>query len=202
MEFSAFLEVKGHKCQLSLLGIKLACTDAQSVKVCQSLSKSVKFCQFSSNVKELSQAEAAVFSLSLLHICSTTATLQHLSKYLHIDVSEYLKPFCYSKTWVLINFSRKGCCCILVGAFPWDLVNKTQMDSSLGSLNSQMGRLEFKKVLFSIFILLGWLLNQHFKRMKNMPKVIVKLLSIKYAIKVELPRTIWDSNLKLGWSAV
>ena len=172
-----------------------------SAKFCQSLSKSVKVCQFSSNVKELSQAEAAVFSLSLLHICSTTATLQHLSKYLHIDVSEYLKPFCSSKTWILINFCRKGCCCILGGAFPWDLVNKTQMDSSLGSLNSQMGRLEFKKVLFSIFILLGWLINIS-SEWKICQKSLCRLLSIKYAIKVELPRTIWDSNLKLGWSAV
>ena len=50
MEFSDFLEVKGHKCQLSLLGIELGCTDAQSVKVCQNLSKSVNFPQMLKNL--------------------------------------------------------------------------------------------------------------------------------------------------------
>ena len=128
---------------------------SKSAKVCQNLSNSVNFPQMLKNLVK----RKLLYSASPSSISARLQQLYNIYQNICILMFRNISNLCSSQTWVLINFCQKGCCCILGGAFPWDLVNKTQMDSSLGSLNSQMGRLEFKKVLFSIFILLGWLIN-------------------------------------------
>ena len=168
---------------------------SKSAKVCQNLSNSVNFPQMLKNLVKRKLLYSASPS-------SISARLQQLYNiYQNICIFGISQTFLFFPNLSFDKFLPKGLLLYPRGSFPLGSGQQNTNGQFVGESQLSNGPTGIQESPI-LYLYIAWLIDQHFKRMKNMPKVIVKLLSIKYAIKVELPRTIWDSNLKLGWSAV